>query len=75
MELELKNQSMPPKEDSEIPTGKMFLSQVTRLTALRRMPDLVFEVMAPFEAAEGKFQHKLLFASAVRCFQCFSHLI
>ena len=75
MELELETQDVPPKEDKEVPAGKMFLSKVTGLTSLRRMPDLVFQVMAPFEAAEGKFQPKLLWASAVRCFQCFSHLI
>ena len=62
-------------DDNELALGKMFLSKVAGLTALRHMPYLVFQVTPPFEAAENKFQTKLLVASVIHCVQCFSHVI
>ena len=65
LELELKTHSDSPTHETKLPLGKMFLSKVTGLTALRRMPDLVFEVMALFEEAECKLEAKMLFALAI----------
>ena len=54
--IRLETDTVFPPKGTSVPLNNMFLSKVTGLVALRQLPDLDFQVTAPFEAANRKLE-------------------
>ena len=66
MKILLETESvLPQQKGKSVPKGGLFLSKVTGILALQRMPQLELELDVPHEAAECKPSAYLTFSTCI----------